>query len=82
MPEIIAEPAQRAPDYPRNPDKGRNCRTNQRRVSAVLRDALPGSPVRPLLELFQAFLEHRFGANVGGHRSTLVAATDDIGIRR
>ena len=51
-------------------------------VSAVLRDALPGSPVRPLLELFQAFLEHRFGADVGDHRSTLAAATDDIGIRR
>jgi hypothetical protein len=44
--------------------------------------ALPGSPVRPLLELFQALLEHRFGADVGDHRSTLVAATDDIGIRR
>jgi hypothetical protein len=40
-------------------------------VRGVLRDALPGSPVRPLLELFEAFLEHRFGAGDGASPAPL-----------
>jgi hypothetical protein len=51
-------------------------------VNAVLRDPFPAGPFRPLAKLLQAFLEHRFGADVGIGQSALAAADHDIGIAR
>jgi len=50
-------------------------------ISGALQGSTPGSSARPLLELLQAHLEHRFGTDVSiGSKARAAAGADDVAL--